>query len=225
MHDHLDHSTTKTITTGTTARQKRPPCTYTVWDAAGTRRPASTGGASRTSSDSSSSTTKLASQAGAVLAGHTGVRACQSPACARAHATRESCQSCPPPPASRTDWTRLVPPSVLTRHVSSRAPVGQQGRQRGHGVTCTRQKASGDVSPGSSDTLPKRSGGARWVRRQAALPTCSCRAAHREVQRCKALAVRAAERRSPLGQVARRGGRVQATVTVTLSGNGGGSRV
>ena len=29
----------------------------------------------------------------------------------------------PPPAASRTDWTRLVPRSVLTGHVSSRLPL------------------------------------------------------------------------------------------------------
>ena len=41
----------------------------------------------------------------------------------RAAAGRGSGFSAPPPP-SRTDWTRLVPPPVLTGHVSSRSPHG-----------------------------------------------------------------------------------------------------
>jgi len=37
----------------------------------------------------------------------------------------------PPPPPSRTDWTRLVPPPVLTGHVSSQAQPGEAlGAQR-----------------------------------------------------------------------------------------------
>jgi len=36
----------------------------------------------------------------------------------------------PPPPPSRTNWTRLVPPSVLTGHVSPRYP-GERARAAG----------------------------------------------------------------------------------------------
>ena len=32
----------------------------------------------------------------------------------------------PHPPPSRTDWTRLVPPPVLTGHVSSLLPDGEE---------------------------------------------------------------------------------------------------
>jgi hypothetical protein len=34
----------------------------------------------------------------------------------------------PPPPPSRTDWTRLVPPPVLTGHASTSKPKGQTTR-------------------------------------------------------------------------------------------------
>jgi hypothetical protein len=36
-----------------------------------------------------------------------------------------------PPPPSRTKWTRLIHPSVLTGHVSSLSPIGVRGDGRG----------------------------------------------------------------------------------------------
>ena len=45
------------------------------------------------------------------------------------HLRQEAGLGAGPPPPSRTNWTRLVHPSVLTGHVSSLSPVGQ-GRDR-----------------------------------------------------------------------------------------------
>ena len=41
-----------------------------------------------------------------------------------------SARKAPPPPPSRTDWTRLVPPPVLTGHVSSLLPRTRRRRAR-----------------------------------------------------------------------------------------------
>ena len=55
---------------------------------------------------------------GAVGAGRCAVLSGSSSSPSPAPSSRTRCRS-PPPPSLRTDWTRLVPPPVLTGHVSS----------------------------------------------------------------------------------------------------------
>jgi len=77
----------------------------------------------------------------------------------------------PPPPPSRTEWTRLVPPPVLTGHVSSlpgTAPGGALARCVGRGLPEGPRLAPLAL-------LPRRAQGRRRVRdrlRCAAFPAC-----------------------------------------------------
>ena len=58
-----------------------------------------------------------------------GAHAVRGAACARRSARRGwALPPCAPPPPSCTDWTRLVPPPVLTGRVSSLRPCARHGR-------------------------------------------------------------------------------------------------
>jgi len=57
-----------------------------------------------------------------------------------------------PPPPSRTDWTRLVPPPVLTRHVSSLLPA--RGNPLLAPAPCWRCAASALPRPPPAQIVP-----------------------------------------------------------------------
>ena len=65
-----------------------------------------------------------------------------------------------PPPPSRTKWTRLVHPSVLTGHVSARA--GQDARGEARQGDGRRPRSRGDAPPSPPPPPPART---KWTRR------------------------------------------------------------
>jgi len=84
----------------------------------------------------------------------------------RVHAAGRAGPNPPPLSPSRTDWTRLVPPPVLTGHVSSLLPPKRlvaPWEQDGVGIPTTLMQCL--ISESANPRPPRRpaSGGRRWV--------------------------------------------------------------